>query len=276
MLFKRSAVRRAAVALAAVAIAGGGALVAPATAGAEPSTRIVGGTPTTTEEYPYVVQVTDAAENQFCGGTLVTPTKVVTAAHCVDWTTEEDILVVAGRTYLAGSDGTVAEASDVWIHPDYDANEITADVAVITLAEELPYATLPVVSSDDTDIYGEGSPTRLLGWGYTSEQGQSSDQLLTAEVPLVSDADCEDAYGSWFIPEAHVCAGLPEGGVDTCQGDSGGPFVIDGVLAGVVSWGNGCARPGNPGVYTRLTTYADDVAAQLGLAAPNAAGTATN
>jgi secreted trypsin-like serine protease len=254
---------RRALTLAATAIAAVGVLYAPAVS-ADPSTRIVGGTPTTTDEYPFITQITDTTGYQFCGGTLVAPTKVVTAAHCLSGVVPGDIQVVGGRTNLSGSDGTVADVSDIWVNPDYETSG-TGDVAVITLAEELPYETLPYVAPTDTDVYAAGTTTRILGWGTTTENGSSSDQLLTAEVPTVSDADCSDAYGSSYVVSDMVCAGLlEEGGVDTCQGDSGGPLVIDGKLAGIVSWGNGCAQPGFPGVYTRLTTFSDDVTEQIG------------
>jgi secreted trypsin-like serine protease len=261
MFFQLGGRTKAAMAVAATAMAVGGVLAAPA-ASADPSTRVVGGEPTTTDAYPYIVQVTDTSGFQFCGGTLVSPTKVVTAAHCMAGQTADGIQVVGGRTYLDGTDGTVAQASDIWVNPDYDGAAYTGDVAVITLAEELPYEPLPYVADTDTAIY-DGATARILGWGTTSSGGQASNQLLTAEVPTVTDEGCTTAYGADYVATDMVCAGLDEGGVDTCQGDSGGPLVIDGVLAGIVSWGNGCAEAGFPGVYTRLTTFSADVTEQI-------------
>jgi trypsin len=87
-----------------------------------------------------------------------------------------------------------------------------------------------------------------------------------ARSPLVADAECEAAYASHSTRvDASImfCAGFPAGGVDACNRDSGGPLVVDGVLAGVVSWGHECARPGYPGVYVRMTTYAADVREQI-------------
>ncbi|GAB2876222.1 serine protease [Streptomyces mayteni] len=251
----------AAVAAAATVATVAAVLTAPA-AGAAPQ-PIVGGSLTTAAAYPYVMQVTDTTGYQYCGGTLVTPTKVVTAAHCMEGENAEDVQVVGGRTYRNGVDGTAVDATDIWVHPDYDGDTITNDVAVITLTEEMPYETLPYVGAADTDVYAPGSSARIVGWGTTRENGPSSNQLRTAEVPTVSDADCADSYDADYVSSAMVCAGFPQGGVDTCQGDSGGPLVLDGRLAGVVSWGNGCARAGYPGVYTRLTSYSDELAAQL-------------
>jgi secreted trypsin-like serine protease len=78
-----------------------------------------------------------------------------------------------------------------------------------------------------------------------------------------SGSSCKDSHGSDFVASDMVCAGYTSGGVDTCQGDSGGPLFIGGVLAGITSWGNGCAEAGHPGVRTRPTTFSRLVTAQV-------------
>jgi secreted trypsin-like serine protease len=254
------------------ACAAGAATVLLAAPGAEAAARpahdvpqpIVGGTPTTTTAYPFVMQVTDASGRQFCGGTLVAARKVVTAAHCMAGESTGGVRVVGGRTYLDGTDGTVSEVSDIWIDPDFTDSASGDDVAVLTLTEAMPYATAAYVSPTDTDVYAAGTTARILGWGTTSESGAVSDQLRTATVPVVSDTDCTSAYGSDFVASEMVCAGHSSGGTDTCQGDSGGPLLVGGVLAGITSWGNGCAKAGHPGVYTRLTAFSTLVTAQIG------------
>jgi secreted trypsin-like serine protease len=82
-------------------------------------------------------------------------------------------------------------------------------------------------------------------------------------VPITSDDACRAAYPGDVDTAFYVCAGYPDGGIDTCQGDSGGPLVVDGRLAGIVHGGEGCARPGKPGVYVRMTEFTDEVAGQL-------------
>ncbi len=260
---------KAAVALAAAAIAALAA-AAPATAAtaphSEPSTRIVGGTPVTTDDHPFVMQITSSGIVPFCGGTLVAPTKVVTAAHCVSNRTPDQLHAVGGRTERQGDSGTMIAVSDIWMHPEWNRDTHVADIAVLTLAEEMPYASIPFAGPDDTGLYTPGAMAQVFGWGRTSEAGGVPDQLQMAEVPVVSDADCEAAYSSYTTPvdgATMVCAGYPEGGVDACQRDSGGPLVVDGVLIGVVAWGNGCARPTYYGVYTELLTYAADVSEQI-------------
>ncbi|MCX2733803.1 serine protease [Saccharopolyspora sp. NFXS83] len=255
-----------AAALAAVAItapAGADATASEPTSGA-PTTKIVGGEPASTAEYPWVVYLTDPGGNQFCGGTIVGADKVVTAAHCVTGGAPPRITVVAGRDDKSTDDGVEADVRDVWVHPQFQNASTGSDIAVLTVDRALPQTPLPLASQQDTALYAPGAATTVLGWGTTEEGGGPSRTLLQAHPPITSDQDCSRAYGGQYNPDAMVCAGLPEGGEDSCQGDSGGPLVANGRLIGIVSWGNGCARPGTPGVYTRVSTYHDEVQAQLG------------
>ncbi|MFJ1554950.1 S1 family peptidase [Streptomyces mirabilis] len=224
---------------------------------------IVGGTTTTTTAYPFMMQITDASQNQFCGGTLVAANKVVTAAHCMVGETTSSVRVIGGRTYLNGTNGTVSKVSKIWINPDYTDATNGDDVAVLTLSTSMSYTPASYVASTDTSVYATGATARIIGWGTTSESGSSSNQLRTATVPIVSNSSCAGSYGSEFVASDMVCAGYTNGGTDTCQGDSGGPLLIGGVLAGITSWGNGCAEAGYPGVYTRLTTFSSLVKTQI-------------
>ncbi|MGC5567260.1 S1 family serine peptidase [Streptomyces sp. FR-108] len=261
-MFGLTLAKKAAAVTAAVAAAATTCLLGATTASAAPA-PIVGGTTTTAATYPYVMQITTASQSQFCGGTLVSPTKVVTAAHCMVGETPSGIRVVGGRTYRNGTNGTVAQVSKIWINPSYTDAEEGDDVAVLTLSTSMPYTPISYVSASETSLYTAGTTARILGWGTTSSGGSSSNQLRTATVPTVSNSTCSSAYGSSYISSDMVCAGYTSGGVDTCQGDSGGPLVIGGKLAGITSWGYGCADAGYPGVYTRLTTFSSLVTAQV-------------
>ncbi|GAA4011629.1 MULTISPECIES: trypsin-like serine protease [Streptomyces] len=260
-MFGLNRAKKTAAALAATAAAATALISAPAAVAAPQP--IVGGTTTTTTAYPFMMQITDASQNQFCGGTLVSATKVVTAAHCMVGETTSSVRVVGGRTYLNGTNGTVARVSRIWIHPDYTDATNGDDVAVLTLSTSMPYTTASYVTSSQTGVYAAGTTARIVGWGTTSAGGSSSNQLRTATVPTVSNSSCSSSYGSDFIASDMVCAGYTSGGVDTCQGDSGGPLLIGGVLAGITSWGEGCAEAGYPGVYTRLTTFSSLVTTQV-------------
>jgi trypsin len=217
--------------------------------------QIVGGQRASIADYSFAVYLATADGFQFCGGTLVDDNKVVTAAHCVAGKTPVDLAVVAGREDKESGAGMVAPVREIWVHPEFKDVRSGNDVALLTLETRLPYQTIDLVGADQAEIYQAGQPGLILGWGRTAADGQPSRYLLQATVPVMADAECVKSYPA-YLAASMTCAGLPQGGVDSCQGDSGGPFIVAGRLAGVTSWGEGCAAPGKPGVYTRLSTYA--------------------
>lgn len=229
---------------------------------ADAGQEIVGGDRASIARHAYTVFLTTADGFQYCGGTLVADDKVVTAAHCAAGMTPADIVVVAGREDKESDAGIASPVRDVWVHPDFTDVRSGADVAVLTLARRLPYPTARLAGADDARLYEPGVVATVLGWGRVAVDGEPSRYLLKARVPLVADAGCREAYPA-FRPAAMTCAGVPQGGVDACQGDSGGPMIVDGTLVGITSWGEGCAAPGKPGVYTRVAAYADEIAARI-------------
>lgn len=254
----------AAVALSPVAAAGqpaAGVPVPPGGGGQPAQPYIVGGSDTSTDEHPWMVALTDSADTPYCGGALVAADRVVTAAHCVSNRSQDELTVVAGRTDMRTNEGVESGVRQVWVHPGFNGDPLAGDdVAVLTLEREPGYRTIPL--NDDPGAYQPGTTATVLGWGYTDENGPSSRRLQEADVPLRSDADCSDTYPQ-YDPAEMVCAGYPEGGRDACYGDSGGPLVAGGRLIGVTSWGTGCARPGLPGVYTRISSYTAELRPQL-------------
>ncbi len=238
------------------------AAMAAAALPASADVQIVGGERVSIADHPWVVYLTDASGNQFCGGTLVAPTKVLTAAHCAVGRSASAFRVVSGREDKRSSAGVVSLVSKVWIHPDYVAADRGEDVAVLTLRRSVPYGVLPLAEASDAELYTAGASAAAYGWGRTGEQGASSRYLLGVTLPITSDDACEAAY-TQYSPEQMVCAGVPKGGVDTCQGDSGGPLVVGGKLVGVTSWGEGCARAGKPGVYARVSAFGAVLAPEL-------------
>jgi trypsin len=225
--------------------------------------RVVGGQRGTTTAAPWVVYLTDASGFQFCGGTLVTPTKVVTAAHCTASAPDRKTFVVVGRDDKQSKAGTSVAVAKTWVSPTFTSVGNGLDVSVLTLATPVRQATLPLATPGDTALYAPATAATIYGWGSTAENGAASRYLLSATVPIRDDSYCR-AGASNFDPSLLTCAGYDAGGVDTCQGDSGGPLVVSGKLVGITSFGDGCARAGKPGYYTRVGANAAVIEKQLG------------
>lgn len=235
--------------------AGGGVSV-------QADTRIVGGRRASTTESPWAVFLVDPSGFQYCGGTLVAPDKVLTAAHCTTSTPPTRARVVVGRDDKSSVSGDETGVRSAWVSPDFQSVGRGTDLAVLTLDRASTRTPLPLAGPADGGLYRDGTAARILGWGATSEGGEASRYLETATVPMRGDAYCRTGNAD-FDPSTLTCAGFDSGGVDTCQGDSGGPLVAGGKLIGVTSFGDGCARAGKPGYYVRIAAVRDRIDAQL-------------
>ncbi|WAL64178.1 serine protease [Amycolatopsis cynarae] len=222
--------------------------------------RIVGGTEASITDFPYAVYLTDRRGYQFCGGVLVSHTAVATAAHCARALSRSEIRVVAGRQDERTDDGMTARVAKVWVEPGFSDPGKGDDVAVLTLDRAVPYQPVSLPGQNDPRLYAEGTTATVVGWGRTTDGGSRSEYLRRAELPVASDTGCADSYPN-YDARSMVCAGYPDGGIDACQGDSGGPLLVGDTLIGIVSWGDGCAKPGKPGVYTRVASYSDEIRA---------------
>jgi trypsin len=239
--------------------------VAVPAAQSSPPGTIVGGEEASPGEYPAqsFLEVDfddDGAWDWYCGGTLVAPTKILTAAHCATDFFDDEVPAAGVTVYIGENDRDNFSATqtygvtDVDVHGAFDSSTMVNDVAMLTLSRTPPQQPLRVIRADEMSKWAPGVMSTIVGWGDTAVGGRDSDVLLEAQVPIVSDATCSNAYEESFDPETMVCAG--DGEHDTCQGDSGGPLMVpDGgslVLAGITSWGFGCADPDFPGIYTRI------------------------
>ena len=231
---------------------------------ATPSSAIVGGEDAPAGAYPSIAEIT-FGKSFLCTGTLIAPTWVLSAGHCssatagttgslVTWPAPLIDVHVGGTQPGAGELVPVARVVG---HPDYLLGS-GYDVTLLELSR--PAASAPTRWPNDTALWAPGTLESIAGWGTTTEGGDTPDRLQHAQVPVTTDAYCGGAYDD-FDAATMVCAGFPAGGVDTCQGDSGGPLfgrTATGALkvVGATSFGEGCARPGKPGVYARV---ADDL-----------------
>jgi hypothetical protein len=269
---------------------------AAAADGADPQPRIVGGEQTTIEDWPWQVALARNDEvdprgpyfRQTCGGTLVAPTIVLTAAHCV-FDEDPEVLafepasnfeVFTGRTALSSDQGQAIDVTEYWYAVDamgtptfvpqsspgtdpplFDEEALHWDVVILQLEAPSTSETIKLAGADELELWEAGRPAYISGWG-SIDDGTFPDDLHAAEVEMIDDDICDSPsiYGGQFVQETMLCAGFLTGGVDTCAGDSGGPLVVpinggDFRLVGDTSWGIGCALESLPGVYGRI---ADD------------------
>lgn len=252
----------------------------PAAAVPQKDGTVVGGRAVSLEEHSWAVALAsrnrfgDDRSGQFCGGAVVGPRTVLTAAHCLSTRVlgvgreqVTDLRVISGREDLTGDAGRETPVAQVRVNPEYDRRTNAGDVAVLTLAEPLTEVR-PVEPAGPGDAaYEPGTEATVYGWGDTRGDGSYADTLHAAGVRVLPDRVCAEAYpgseAGTYRAASMLCAGLREGGRDACQGDSGGPLVARGRLVGLVSWGTGCGERGRPGVYTRISSVLPLLPAEL-------------
>ena len=245
------------------------ALFSSALLAADRTVRIVGGTQVPDNRYPWMASIYfRVADNRFlpgCGGSLISDRWIVSAAHCfVNGGVPADpnnVAFLLGATDLTSDDGIFNVVSRIVVHPEYNPNTQENDIALLELPQPVGFEpiTLPSVANP---VPIDGELATAAGWGATSEGGPQSNQLLEVDLPIVAHNACLPFYQNSLNQPLMLCAGgVPFGGRDSCQGDSGGPLFVTRadqvVQAGIVSFGVGCARPGIPGIYTRMIAYTD-------------------
>jgi trypsin len=212
--------------------------------------------------YPSVARIT-FGQSFLCTGTLIASNWVLTAGHCgsitgaavatpAAWPAPLIDVQIGGHTDTQGEKVPVSQAV---VEPSYLATS-GYDITLLKLSRNAAEGPTPVSGTSETALWSPGTSETIVGWGTTSEGGDLPSTLQEANVPITTDAYCSGAYSD-FDPKTMVCAGFPQGGVDTCQGDSGGPMFGNSTagglrIVGTTSFGEGCARPGKPGVYARV------------------------
>ncbi|KAG7197166.1 hypothetical protein KM043_007248 [Ampulex compressa] len=233
--------------------------------------RIIGGELTSIRNYPFAVSVQRRHFSHICGGTYVAPKFVLSAAHCMvrrmyggKWMPENPrrFYAIAGATYVyqPSWSSTQMELVDrILPHRMFRFLDMRNDIGLFRLRKAfrvnsfVKYVSIPFrYETDIAEKYTE--PCVAIGWGKHipgSNKGAGT-YLRHVKLPLIPGDKCpvKGVEGS-----TQLCAGLREGGRDACQGDSGGPLLCNGTQVGIVSWGEGCARPNSPGVYCRVDFY---------------------
>ncbi|XP_025421888.1 serine proteinase stubble-like [Sipha flava] len=239
-----------------------------------PTARIVGGEKVSFGKWPWQISLRQWRTSTYlhkCGAALFNENWAVTAAHCVENVPPSDLLLRLGEHDLSVEEEPYGyEERRIQIvasHPQFDPRTFEYDLALLRFYEPVKFQPniIPVCVPDD-DSNHVGSSAYVTGWGRLYEDGPLPSVLQEVTVPVINNSVCETMYRAAgyieHIPDIFICAGWKKGGFDSCEGDSGGPMVIQRpdkrwILAGIISWGIGCAEPNQPGVYTRISKFKD-------------------
>ncbi|XP_067284118.1 serine protease 27-like [Pseudorasbora parva] len=235
------------------------------------NTKIVGGANAAAGAWPWQVSI-HYARGHLCGGSLINKDWVLSAAHCFEDLSASDIGMYFGRQRQLGSNPyeMYKTAKRLITHPDFDSCSFSNDIALVQLSSSVTFSKYikPVCLAAAGSVFRAGTESWVTGWGALKDQGEPVNILQEVKLPIVSNSECCQAYEGG-ITNNMICAGyLYVGEKDACQGDSGGPMVSKNssvwIQSGIVSFGNGCADPKYPGVYSRVSRYQDWINSYMG------------
>jgi V8-like Glu-specific endopeptidase len=239
------------------------------------SKRVVGGETASPGRFPYFsfLSIKASSGRYQCGGTLIYPDVVMSAAHCYQDFIEGGDKILGIRVwvnlttteYRTGYEygRNVIEAL---VHPNYDSDRTRQDIVLFKLNETVPQVPTPLLSTPGADPL-PGADVVALGHGLLEEGGEVSMDLQEVELNVIGYDNCNDenSYKGNIQEDTMICAGVDGGGKDTCAGDSGGPLFVKGqspqedMVFGITSWGVGCARAEKYGIYTKVSAFDDFV-----------------
>jgi secreted trypsin-like serine protease len=268
--------------------------------------RVVGGTPAAEGAWPWQVAIyfkqPDGTFMLGCGGSIVNPRWVLSAAHCFlrpsDATLRvaSDVLVVERTNQIdlarrrEGGKGRAVDVKRIVMHEHYDAQTSGNDIALLELVSPAESRSVPLTGSSESPLEAANRIGIVTGWGtmrplriiggqpidvltnqpvQPGESGYFTNRLMEVEIPLVDRETCQQAYPDRKIDERHICAGLKEGGKDSCQGDSGGPLITSDDHGGfrqigIVSGGRSCGLPNSYGINTRVAAFETWIGSTIG------------
>jgi secreted trypsin-like serine protease len=231
----------------------------------EISPRIVNGSDASILEIPHIISLRYFGSHS-CGGTVLNPWWVLTAAHCVD-TDTSPYTVQYGSTVISRTGSNVIDVEKFIPHEDYNDFTLENDIALVKLKTPIDSdaLNLRVRLAMPQTFYPTGTAAVLAGWGLNATGGSIQTTLQKADLQIYAPADCNDLHGGG-VHFTNICGGIPGGGRGQCSGDSGGPLFVNGIQVGIVSWSRKpCTIAPYPGVFTAVSHYVGWISANSGI-----------
>lgn len=221
---------------------------------------IIGGTEAEPGEFPFQVALVRPGGSQFCGGTFISRSWVLTAAHCVRGGTDPASVKVLAGAHDKTTEGEVLDVSRILVHPAYVPSAFSSDIALLKLTDEYMYSRIELLTPDRIEMSAPGTVGTVIGWGLTSDGGLSSAVLKKLEAEIISNDECRTHLDT-SVMEVTICAGKLGSNESTCNGDSGGPLMVPfrnrWIQVGVVSFGTRICY--QPIAFARVSALVDYV-----------------